>query len=146
MCWHWLLQRRRKRKKNVNGQCGTLASAKASTGWKPEEFSWPRIEHSVAVNYMIQWSFSACIRRFDPELAEVVDLWLWSEWSSVQQGQQGQRLNSYSCRSGLRRPLLSSLDRCWVWLSKRLKFLACLRLVFSLHRHLDAQSPSASSR
>ena len=60
------------------------------------------------------------------------------------QGQQRQRLNSY--RSGLRRPLSSSLGRCCAWLSKQLKFLACPRLVFSLRRHLDAQSPSASSR
>ena len=86
----------------------------------------------------------------DSEIAEVVDRWLWSEWSSVQMRSapcpfllhfffceaaepdcvvvlmipwhiwQGQRLNSY--RSGWRRPLSSSLDRYWVWLSKRLKF------------------------
>ena len=44
-------------------------------------------------------------------------------------------------RSGLRRPVSSS-DRCWVWLSKRLtRFLASPQLVFSLrrHRYLDAQ-------
>ena len=78
----------------------------------------------------------------------MVDRWLWSGLSSVQMRStpcpfllhfflwsgrarlrcrfddpltwQGQRLNSY--RSGWRRPLSSSLDSCWVWLSKWLKF------------------------
>ena len=61
---------------------------------------------------------------------------LWRGWARPRccfgdpltwQGQQGQPLNSY--RSGLRRPVSSS-DRCRVWLSKRLKLLACPRLVF----------------
>ena len=43
-------------------------------------------------------------------------------WSLDMTRSTTELLESY--RSGLRRPVSSS-DRCWVWLSKRLNFLAC---------------------
>ena len=115
-------------------------------------FFWPRIEHSVAVTYMIQSNFFACIRRFRDSrggkpltLERVVTcsdalcsvpffaslFFFWRGRARLRcrfgnpltwQGQQSQQLNSY--RSGLRRPLSSSSDRCWKWLSKRLKFFS----------------------
>ena len=129
------------------GSCLNLVLVKFSQKHTTHLFLTENRVHSGAVTYMIQSKFFS--HAFvDSEIAEVVDRWLWSEWSSVQMRSapfpfllhfflwsgrarlrcrfddpltwQGQRLNSY--RSGWRRPLSSSLDRCWVWLSKRLKF------------------------